>query len=88
MKKISIGVRKMYDSVLDKLCEELNKGYLSDLKWLSQADRVEAGLILQRTRAEDFSVVSWNDAYSYLTGSRVKASSEEARARLIQWLSE
>lgn len=78
----------MYDSILDELCEELNKGYLSDLKWLSQADRVEAGIILKHTRPEQYSAASWNDAYNYLTGSKEKASAEEARARLIQWLSE
>ena len=78
----------MYDSILDKLCEKLNKGYLSDLKWLSKADKIEAGIILKHTRVEHYSAASWNDAYSYLTGNKEKASAEEASARLIQWLDE
>lgn len=75
------------NSLLDDLAIHLNKDYVSDLKRLDNTDKAQAANFISRKKASDYSIFSWNDAHSYITGHHHKeVFPEEARLKLIECL--
>lgn len=70
--------------LLDILQECLGLDYLSDLKFFNRFDQIAA--VIERIPEERFSLFTWNDAVSYLTGSSGNfETAGDARAFLLTY---
>jgi hypothetical protein len=57
--------------------------YVSDLKYINDAQRTRLRDKLEGTHPEAVSLQEWNDALTYLSGGAAESTQEEARQRLI-----
>lgn len=79
---------RMEQSLLDLLAIQMGCTYLSDLKFLTEAQRVHLAHKLEPLTPREEDLDQWNDALEYLTGAASEASALEAKQRLIQLLSD
>ena len=61
--------------------------YLSDLRYISDWQRVQLARVLEKIPAGAADLRTWNDALEYLAREPSEPTAEEARARLITTLS-
>lgn len=62
--------------------------YLSDLRFLPSCERMRLAHVLADIPAASASLREWNDALMYLSNGPPEQTTEAARGRLIQWLSQ
>lgn len=70
-------------SLLDVLAVEMRCTYLSDLRLLSNVQKLELARLVEKIPPEEASLDEWNDALEYLIGISAQTSREMARSRLI-----
>ena len=75
-------------SLLDLLAIQMGCTYLSDLRFLTQTQRICLAHKLGHLAPQEEDLYQWNDALEYLTGAAREASALEAKHRLIQLLSD
>lgn len=74
-------------SLLDHIVLDMNKMFLSDLKFCNNSCRREiAQLLTDCYPAESASLFEWNDAIYYLTGESGEKTEDQAREKLIRLL--
>ena len=78
----------LYYTLLDVLAAKLNVNYLSDLKYLNQAQEGQLLCLLLRADAEATPLQEWNEALAYLADLPSAETCDDARNRLIVWLQE
>lgn len=61
--------------------------YLSDLRFLSNVQRMELRRTLERIRPETAALAEWNEALNYLANAPPAESPAQAKANLIAYLS-
>ena len=72
--------------LLDHLADRCHCAYLSDLRFLNEAQRRRLACEIEAVSADAASLREWNDALEYLTGRSAEQTVEEARARLSDCL--
>ena len=72
--------------LLEYLAGRCHCVYLSDLRFLNEAQRRRLACEIEAVSADAASLREWNDALEYLTGRSAEQTVEEARKRLIQSL--
>lgn len=75
-------------SLLDLLAIQMGCTYLSDLKFLTEAQRVHLAHKLEPLTPREEDLDQWNDALDYLTGAPPETNASMAKDRLLQLLSE
>ena len=78
----------MEQSLLDLIAIQMKCTYLSDLKFLTAAQRMRLANKLRLLAPQEKDLDQWNDALEYLTGAQAEPEAHMAKARLIQLLSE
>ena len=73
--------------LLEYLSHRAGCAYLSDLRYISDWQRVQLARVLAEIPAEAADLRIWNDALEYLAWEPPEPTAEEARARLIAVLS-
>lgn len=74
-------------SLLDLMAIQMGCDYLSDLRFLSSAQRELLAEKLKRLPVRDDDLRDWNDALEYLTGDSIpKVTAEAAMAALVSGL--
>lgn len=73
--------------LLEYLSYRAGCAYLSDLRYISDWQRVQLARVLEKIPAEAADLRTWNDALEYLAREPSEPTAEEARARLITTLS-
>lgn len=73
-------------SLLELLSVQMKYEYLSDLRFLSRAQRLHLSQKIERLTAREEELQDWNDALVYLTGSPPEKTASEAKSRLIELL--
>ena len=73
-------------SLLDLIAIQMNCTYLSDLKFLTGAQRTTLAHKLESLTPREEDLAQWNDALAYLTNAPPETSAHGAKARLIQFL--
>lgn len=73
-------------SLLDLLAIQMRCDYLSDLRFLSQAQRQYLALKLDRLTPKEEDIREWNDALEYLTGAPPEETAQVAKERLVKLL--
>lgn len=73
-------------SLLDYLAWRAGCDYLSDLRFLTSAQRLRLLHVLESVPAEAASLAQWRDALDYLTGQDADGAAQ-SRAKLIEHLS-
>lgn len=73
-------------SLLERLAVQMECVYLSDLKFLTEAQRSFLAHTLERLTPREEDMSQWNDALVYLTGAKPETSAHMAKIRLIQRL--
>lgn len=74
-------------ALLDLLSIQMDCMYLSDLKFLSGAQRLYLAQKLSQLTPREEDLDQWNDALEYLTGTGKEATALAARQRLVKLLS-
>ena len=72
--------------LLEYLAGRCHCVYLSDLRFLNEAQRRRLAREVEAVSADAVSLREWNDALEYLTGRPPEQTAEEARARLSDCL--
>ena len=72
--------------LLEYLAGRCHCVYLSDLRFLNEAQRRRLACEIEAVSADAASLREWNDALEYLTGRSAEQTVERARKRLIQSL--
>ena len=72
--------------LLEYLAGRCHCVYLSDLRFLNEAQRKRLAREVEAVSADAVSLREWNDALEYLTGQSPEQTAEEARARLSDCL--
>ena len=75
-------------SLLDLIAIQMGCMYLSDLRFLTGAQKTRLAYTLERLTPREEDLYQWNDALEYLTGAACEPSALEAKQRLIQLLSD
>jgi hypothetical protein len=73
--------------LLDALALRMGCGYLSDLRGLSDVDRVKLAQLLWQLEPECATLTEWNSVLTYLTGEPPEPTRWRARRRLLCLLS-
>ena len=68
--------------LLEYLAGRCHCAYLSDLRFLNEAQRRRLACEIEAVSADAVSLREWSDALEYLTGRPPEQTAEEARARL------
>ena len=72
--------------LLEYLAGRCHCVYLSDLRFLNEAQRRRLACEIEAVSADAASLREWNDALEYLTGRSAEQTVERARARLSDCL--
>lgn len=73
--------------MLDYFSLKLKCMYLSDLRFLDLAQRMDLAVIARRAATDKFSAKEWNEALQYITGKRGGClDAASAKDELIAWL--
>ena len=72
--------------LLEYLAGRCHCVYLSDLRFLNEAQRRRLAREVEAVSADAVPLREWNDALEYLTGRPPEQTAEEARARLSDCL--
>ena len=75
-------------SLLDLIAIQMGCMCLSDLRFLTGAQKTRLAYKLEHLTPREEDLRQWNDALEYLTGAASEASALEAKQRLIQLLSD
>lgn len=75
-------------SLLDVISTRMGCMYLSDLRFLSQGQRLYLAQILERMEPREEDTKDWNDALAYLANGPPEVSAQAAKERLIHLLSQ
>jgi hypothetical protein len=70
-------------ALLDTMADHVGCTYVSDLKYIDDAQRARLRYKLEGTQPEAASLQEWNDALTYLSGWSAESTREQARQRLI-----
>jgi hypothetical protein len=70
-------------ALLDTMADHIGCTYVSDLKYIDDAQRTRLRDKLEGTHPEAVSLQEWNDALTYLSGGAAESTQEQARQRLI-----
>ena len=79
---------KVTISLLDALAVRIGCEYLSDLRFLDGVQQVRLVRALKKIGPEEASLAEWNDALQYLINEPPRQTPEDAKARLIDSLSQ
>ena len=72
--------------LLDFIAMQMRCMYLSDLQFLSGAQRKELARKLEKLNPQDIDIREWNDALAYLVNARPSSTAEAAKKRLVYLL--
>ena len=73
--------------LLDHLADRCHCAYLSDLRFLNEAQRKRLAREVEAVSADAVSLWEWNDALEYLTGQAPEQTAEKAKGKIVSHLS-
>jgi hypothetical protein len=75
-------------SLLERLARRIRCGYLSNLRWADDFQRLQLSNELEQIHPDAVSLEEWNDALQYLANAQPDEDARTARKRLIFLLSQ
>lgn len=75
-------------SLLELMSTQMGCTYLSDLRFLSPAQRQHLAWEVERLVPQEGDVRDWNDALDYLTGATPEETASAAKEQLVNLLSQ
>ena len=75
-------------SLLELMSTQMGCTYLSDLRFLSPAQRQHLAWEVERLVPQEEDVRDWNDALDYLTGAPPEETASAAKEQLVSLLSQ
>lgn len=75
-------------SLLELMSTQMGCTYLSDLRFLSPAQRQHLAWEVERLVPQEEDVRDWNDALDYLTGAPPEETASAAKEQLVNLLSQ
>lgn len=75
-------------SLLELMSTQMGCTYLSDLRFLSPAQRQHLAWEVERLVPQEEDVRDWNDALDYLTGAPPEETASAAKEQLVDLLSQ